>query len=301
MDEFSISSGVFLAILTSTQQMGQEADQLLTALLQIQLSISALLKIYALMNMQTDIAERMLANRKEQERGRVVVEDTSAQKRSRKKNPKWMRNLGVAGGGGGDGGGGGGGGGGRGGGGGGGETSRAANELGKSSPKSPSEANDDRPQSARTPSPGGQGNEAARSSSGLLLPPDATIRFQADSLLIEMLSVGLVPSDDVSTAWWDERSLLAQRPVLLTVRFLHPLARRWSLRRCRKPSDGAAVSHAPTPRPRLLAPRSRAHLAHRLQVVASERRSSKQARRTGRWNWAHAASLSQLSRTRYRY
>ena len=81
VDEFNMSSGVFLAVLSATQQMGTEAENLFSALLQIQLSISALLKIYSVMNMQTDIAERMLANRKQQERGRDVVEDTTLQGR----------------------------------------------------------------------------------------------------------------------------------------------------------------------------------------------------------------------------
>ena len=47
------------------------------------------------MNMQTDIADRMLANRKQQERGRDVVEDSSLQARARKSDPKWMKNLGL--------------------------------------------------------------------------------------------------------------------------------------------------------------------------------------------------------------
>ena len=79
-DEFQMSAGVFLAVLTATQSMGTEAEQLFSALLQTQLSISALLKIYSVMNMQTDIAERMLANRKQQERGRDVVVDVHARR-----------------------------------------------------------------------------------------------------------------------------------------------------------------------------------------------------------------------------
>ena len=46
-DEFGMSAGVFLAVLTATQNMGHEAETLFAALLQIQLAISALLKICA--------------------------------------------------------------------------------------------------------------------------------------------------------------------------------------------------------------------------------------------------------------
>ena len=93
--KFDMSAGVFLAVLTATQQMGAEADALFNALLQIQLSISALLKVYALMNMPTDIKERMLANRKQRQRGRTVVEDATVQQASSGDAPL-LRTLGLA-------------------------------------------------------------------------------------------------------------------------------------------------------------------------------------------------------------
>ena len=77
IDKFDMTAGVFLAVLQATTQMGHEVEVLFSALLQVQLSISALLKIYSVMNMQTDIAERMLANRKQRERGKEVEENAS--------------------------------------------------------------------------------------------------------------------------------------------------------------------------------------------------------------------------------
>ena len=50
IDKLGMTAGVFLAVLQATTQMGHEVEVLFSALLQVQLSISALLKIYLVMS-----------------------------------------------------------------------------------------------------------------------------------------------------------------------------------------------------------------------------------------------------------
>jgi ABC-type multidrug transport system fused ATPase/permease subunit len=152
VDELNMSSGVFLAVLAATQQMGVEAEALFSALLQIQLSISALLKIYSLMNLPTDISERMLANRKQQERGRDVVDDSTLQARGARTDRGGDTNRGGSTN--------------RGGGGThrGGETNRGADLTAEAAP---------------------------------VIPTGHAAKFEADRLLIELLSVGLQPPEPI--------------------------------------------------------------------------------------------------------
>ena len=68
------SAGVLLAALTAMQTMGRESEKLFDALIQLQLSVSALLRVSHCMNLQSDVPERMLANRKQRERGRRLAD-----------------------------------------------------------------------------------------------------------------------------------------------------------------------------------------------------------------------------------
>ena len=72
-----VSAGFFIAVLNALQTIGQEAEDLFSALIHVQLSLSALLKISMYMNLDTDLPERMLANRKQRARGRKVAESRS--------------------------------------------------------------------------------------------------------------------------------------------------------------------------------------------------------------------------------
>jgi ABC-type multidrug transport system fused ATPase/permease subunit len=66
----AMSPGVFLATLTATQQMGDAAEQLALCAASMQMSISALLKIFSHMNRKTDTTEAMYASIKQRERGK---------------------------------------------------------------------------------------------------------------------------------------------------------------------------------------------------------------------------------------
>ena len=65
------------------------------ALALIQLSLSALLRVFTFLNMHVDTNEIMLASIKQQERGRKVAEDSSLQAKAKKADPKWLRKLGL--------------------------------------------------------------------------------------------------------------------------------------------------------------------------------------------------------------
>jgi ABC-type multidrug transport system fused ATPase/permease subunit len=69
-----ISTGVLLAALTAMTEMGKLSENLFSALIQMQLAVSALLKVSMYMNLPTDVPDRMLANRKQRERGRRVLD-----------------------------------------------------------------------------------------------------------------------------------------------------------------------------------------------------------------------------------
>mmetsp|Transcript_36218 Transcript_36218/g.72015 ORF Transcript_36218/g.72015 Transcript_36218/m.72015 type:complete len:832 (-) Transcript_36218:455-2950(-) len=90
-----LSSGNFLATLAATTQMGTELEKFFEALGHIQLSISALLKVFGFLNQETDSSGVMLASQKQQERGRKVAEDSSLQDKSRARDPKWLKKLGL--------------------------------------------------------------------------------------------------------------------------------------------------------------------------------------------------------------
>ena len=73
VNQMTASAGLFLALLSSVQRLGKEAERLFSNLIQVQLSLSSLLKISMYMNLETDVPERMLANRKMRQRGRVAA------------------------------------------------------------------------------------------------------------------------------------------------------------------------------------------------------------------------------------
>ena len=82
--QLRLSAGFFIAVLNAVQTVGREAEELFEALIEAQLSISSLLKVSLAMNLETDVAQRMLANRKQRIRGRnAVMERTKPTQKSR--------------------------------------------------------------------------------------------------------------------------------------------------------------------------------------------------------------------------
>jgi len=70
IEHYGYTAGQFLAALTAMESVALEAVSLHDSLLDMQLSLSALLKVRFYMNLPSEVPERMLANRKQRERGR---------------------------------------------------------------------------------------------------------------------------------------------------------------------------------------------------------------------------------------